>query len=148
MKTSHQVSIMKSATFSYFALSGWFFLLSFYALVKFLSTGNIEMLKWSLFGLVPAFICIIWTASFKIVLTEDSLTYSSLFQGTRSTKFDDIFKVDQRYVVDTSINGLNRLMIWRKDDHKNPYIAINLKMFKACDVKQLLTLLKPYASGR
>lgn len=135
---------MRSDKFSYVAVSGFFIAISAYAFFKFIETGNYDLLKLSGTGLVPAILWVIWVASFKIELEEDRLTYTSLFQGTRTIRFEDILKANDQYAIDTQLNGLRRLNIWKKDDPKTPYIAINLKMFRGPDVKHLLDVLKPY----
>ncbi len=135
---------MRSDKFSYLVISVPACLMSLYGLFQFVQTGIWDCLELAGIVLVPAFLWIVWVASFKLILEGDSLTYTSLFQGTRTIRFDDILKANDQYVVDTQLNGLRRFNIWRKDNPKTPYIAINLKMFTRPDVKHLLDVLKPY----
>jgi hypothetical protein len=91
----------------------------------------------------------VWIASFKIILTSDTLTFGQLFRPTRTITFDDILKTQDHVGFDkttTNVDGMYRLLIFSKRNPHEPYIVINLKMFKPADVQYLERILKPYSA--
>jgi hypothetical protein len=88
----------------------------------------------------------IWVASFRLQTTETGIMFGQLFRPTRTILFQDILKASQRIGFENMANadGVNRLLIWHKHDPSEPYIVINLKVFRGEDVKNLLKTLKPW----
>ena len=72
--------------------------------------------------------------------------FGQLFRPTRTILFQDILKASRRIGFEDMANadGVNRLLIWHKHDPSEPYIVINLKVFRGEDVKNLLKTLKPW----
>lgn len=96
-------------------------------------TGNST--RWAgLALLVLACGCVfLWLAGYKIVIANDTISYSELFKGTVSAHRDDIVNVQLKF------GRFKHTIVINK--RSGPAIAINTKPFSRADVQRVVEFL-------
>ena len=100
--------------------------------------GAVEFL---LPGLVAMAFVFVWLRRFALEVTNDSLTYRTLWQGTRTLRFDDIRKaaVEMGAVAEGfHSRPMIRLALYPYEKSGQERMDVNMKVFEREDIHALL----------
>lgn len=111
------------------------FLMSLWSLYR-------EMSSWPL--AVLCLLCIafifLWLASYKLELSDDRISYRTLFRGTMSLLLYEIDKVEVKLGITTYSDRFRptiRMIFKPKSNIEKPEIVVNLKIFSKGDLALL-----------
>ena len=103
--------------------------------------------KGALAVLAASLLVLIWIWRFQITLADGTLTYTSLFTGTRSIKQHEIASVKTRIDFRARLGPVYQLVIAPQHAAVMEPIIINMKVFRWDDIRELLDLLEDNAEG-
>lgn len=103
---------------------------------------------WQPLGIIGAALVLVllWLGRFQIILTDDTLSYRTLFCGTRSIPLSDIERAEIEAGWSTywdQFRPMVRLTITPHAFSENRPLYINVKVFSHQDIKRVLDFLGP-----
>lgn len=143
--------VMRAARSAYWILgtmAGAPFTLSIVA-----STVHRSWLRAAVICLVAMAVSFLWLGSFKLVLTDEVITYRTFLGGTSSIRLDDIHEVVRMAVRAGGLRYADRfkppirLVIVPRASAGERAMAVNLKVFNRREVAQLLEALDGRLQG-
>lgn len=97
-------------------------------------------------GLVAAG-CGVWIRSFRLVVSDETLVYRSLFGGTRSIQLSEIGKAETKLASSDALGPFMQLRIIPKHGLRRRPIVVNMKVFSRNDLRALFEILGPKMTG-
>lgn len=97
----------------------------------------------------PCALVVLWWRSFRLETDEKSISYRTLFGGTRRLSFGEIG--DVLHEVDFRSRGFRppiRLEVYALRNRSKPAFDINLKVFSLDDVARINEALAPFIAHR
>lgn len=100
----------------------------------------------SVLGCILLFI-LLWVGSFRISILGDTISYNSLWGGTRSLHLSEIEKAQIKIDAAEKFGAFYRLILWPESSALSP-IVINMKVFGKPDLNRVFDFLGPKLEGK
>jgi hypothetical protein len=98
------------------------------------------------FFTIAFLLAFIWVRRFQILVSDNELSYRTLFGGTRKIPLSEVESAETILSVGNLFGPVYRLVI--KSKHAAQPIVINMKIFSRIDLQNLLTILAGKVVGK
>ena len=93
-------------------------------------------------GSTLAFV-LLWIGCFRISIRQNTLSYRSLFGGTKRLDWDEIERSEIKVNATKAFGPVCQLALWPEPITQKKPIVINMKVFSTADLNRVLDFLGP-----